>query len=65
FAAISQLWIGALAPYALALFGLIACFYGALFFTPAVHGAIDGVCEKLNKSTKSNGKAAKPAKDKN
>lgn len=65
FAAISQLWIGALAPYALALLGLIACFYGALFFTPAVHGAIDGVCEKFNKSTKSGGKAAKPAKDKN
>ncbi len=64
FAAISQLWIGALAPYALAILGLIACFYGALFFTPAVHGAIDGVCEKVKKSTKSNGKAAKPAKDK-
>ncbi|MDE7162920.1 MAG: hypothetical protein K2O44_02430 [Clostridia bacterium] len=64
FAAISQMWIGALAPYALALLGLIACFYGALFFTPAVHGAIDGVCEKAKKSTKSNVKAAKPAKEK-
>lgn len=64
FAAISQMWIGALAPYGLALLGLIACFYGALFFTPAVHGAIDGVCEKAKASVKSAGKAAKPAKDK-
>lgn len=64
FAAVSQMWIGALAPYGLALLGLIACFYGALFFTPAVHGAIDGVCEKARISTKSNGKPAKPAKDK-
>lgn len=64
FAAISQMWIGALAPYGLALLGLIACFYGALFFTPAVHGAIDGVCEKAKASVKSAGKTAKPAKDK-
>lgn len=64
FAAISQMWIGALAPYGLALLGLIACFYGALFFTPAVHGAIDGVCEKAKASVKSAGKTAKPVKDK-
>ncbi len=62
FAAIAQMWVGALAPFALALFGLIACFYGAVFFTPAVHGAIDGLCESVKRSVKSKAKPAKPAK---
>lgn len=64
FAAIAQMWAAALAPYALALFGLIAVGYGAMFFTPAVHGAIDGVCEKVKKSLKANkkGRAAKTEK---
>lgn len=63
FAAISSLYIGSLAPYALMLFGLIACFYGTVFFTPAVHGAIDEVCEKTAQSIKDN-KKSKPAKNK-
>ncbi len=53
FAAIAQLWIGALAPFAIAILGLVACFYGAIFFTPSVHGAIDGVCEKIKNNSKS------------
>ena len=64
FAAIAQMWAAALAPYALVIFGLIAVGYGAMFFTPAVHGAIDGVCEKVKESVKANkkGKTAKTAK---
>ncbi|MDE7256994.1 MAG: hypothetical protein K2N50_03455, partial [Clostridia bacterium] len=56
FAAVAQMWAASLAPYALALLGLIAVGYGAMFFTPAVHGAIDGVCEKVKKSVKENKK---------
>ncbi|MDE6373881.1 MAG: hypothetical protein K2L72_05210 [Clostridia bacterium] len=63
FAAIAQLCVGALAPCALALLGLLACFYGAVFFTPSVHGAIDGVCETVKVKMKSSkkDKKAKPA----
>lgn len=61
FAAIAQLWAGALAPFALAIFALIACCYGALFFTPAVHGAIDETCEKVKALQKSK-KKDKPGK---
>lgn len=56
FAAISALYIGALAPCGVAILGIVACLYGSVFFTPAVHGAIDGCCEKLISSR------AKPAK---
>ena len=64
FAAIAQMWAGALAPFALAIMGLVACGYGTIFFTPAVHGAIDGVCESVKKLSKSDkkGKAAKVSK---
>ncbi len=64
FAAIAQMWAAALAPYALVLLGLIAVGYGAMFFTPAVHGAVDGVCEKVKNSVKANkkGKTAKTVK---
>ncbi|MDE6557827.1 MAG: hypothetical protein K2K39_01850 [Clostridia bacterium] len=64
FAAIAQLWAGALAPFALAVLGLVACGYGTIFFTPAVHGGIDGVCETVKKLSKSDkkGKAAKVSK---
>lgn len=63
FAAIAQLWAGALAPCALALLGLLACFYGAVFFTPSVHGAIDATCETVKGRMKSSkkDKKAKPA----
>lgn len=64
FAAIAQLWAAALAPYALALFGLIAVGYGSMFFTPAVHGAIDGVCEDVKKSLKANVKSKKSKTEK-
>lgn len=47
FAAISAMYIGALAPCGIAVLGLIACLYGSVFFTPAVHGAIDGCCQKV------------------
>ena len=62
FACISQLWIGAFAPSILAVFGLIACFYGAVFFTPAVHGGIDYACEKVSSSRKKKDKPAKRVK---
>ncbi|MCM1439218.1 MAG: hypothetical protein NC131_08450 [Roseburia sp.] len=61
FAAIAQMWAAALAPYALVLIGLISVGYGAMFFTPAVHGAIDGVCENVKQSLKARRKS-KPAK---
>lgn len=64
FAAIAQLWAGALAPFALAVFGLIACFYGLVFFTPAVHGAIDGVCEKVKIAAKNRSKTVKKKTEK-
>ncbi len=70
-AAIAQMWIGALAPYGVALLALLACGYGVLLFTPAVHGAIDGACEKAKASLKSSktdktkkAKPAEPVKDK-
>ncbi len=66
FAAIAQMFGGALAPAALVILGAVAVGYGAMFFTPAVHGAIDQTCEKVIKSLKSGkkkktAKAAKPA----
>lgn len=61
FAAISALYIGALAPCGVAVIGLVACLYGSLFFTPAVHAAIDGRCEKTLASLKSK-PSAKPSK---
>lgn len=64
FAAIAQLFAGALAPAALIVLGLVAVGYGAMFFTPAVHGAIDGTCEKVRISlkTRKKKKAAKTEK---
>lgn len=71
FAAISAMYVGALAPCGVAVLGLVACLYGALFFTPAVHGGIDGACEKAlasikakspAKAEKKAAKAEKPAK---
>lgn len=64
FAAIAQMFAGALAPFALIILGLIAAGYGAMFFTPAVHGAIDETCEKVKKSLKARkkNKAAKTEK---
>lgn len=64
FAAIAHMWIGALAPFGLALLSVIAVGYGIIFFTPAVHGAIDRTCEKVKKSLKNKkkGKSAKTEK---
>jgi len=65
FAAISSLYIGALAPTALAVIAALSCAYGLMFFTPSVHGAIDNRCEKVRQSIKqkSAAKAAeKPTK---
>lgn len=61
FAAISSLYIGALSACALAILVLVSCAYGTLFFTPAVHSAIDDVCEKVKISSAS-GKRVKAAK---
>ncbi|MGN1373436.1 MAG: hypothetical protein ACI4VK_05250 [Candidatus Coproplasma sp.] len=61
FATISAMYIGAFAPYIIALLGVIACFYGSVFFTPAVHSAIDAVCEKVRVSSKA--KAPKKVKE--
>lgn len=61
FAAIAQTFAGALAPAALVVLGVVAVGYGAIFFTPAVHGAIDQTCESVGKSLKS-GKKKKAAK---
>lgn len=65
FAAISKLWFGAFSPFAIMLLGLVACAYGAMFFTPAVHGGIDALCEKVKSSRgkKKPAKATKPAKE--
>lgn len=57
FAAIAQMFAGALAPAALVIFGVVAAGYGAMFFTPAVHGAIDETCEKVIKSLKTRKKS--------
>ena len=64
FAAIAQMFAGALAPWALIILGMAAAGYGAMFFTPAVHGAIDETCEKVKKSLKARkkNKAAKTEK---
>ena len=61
FAAISSLSIAAAAPAMLAVFGAIACCYGCLFFTPAVHSAIDETCEEVKGLIKSS-KGKQPAK---
>ncbi|MGN0806864.1 MAG: hypothetical protein ACI4MN_00255 [Candidatus Coproplasma sp.] len=52
FATISAMYIGAFAPFIVALLGVVACFYGSIFFTPAVHSAIDATCEKVKNSVK-------------
>ncbi|MGN0805816.1 MAG: hypothetical protein ACI4MC_02150 [Candidatus Coproplasma sp.] len=52
FASISALYIGAFAPGIIALLGVVACLYGSVFFTPAVHGAIDACCENVKASAK-------------
>lgn len=64
FASIAQLFAGALAPAALLVLAMAAVGYGAMFFTPAVHGAIDETCERVKKylKTKKKGKAAKTEK---
>ena len=61
-ACIAQLWIGAFAPFVAAILGCIACLYGGIFFTPAVHGKIDLLCERVKSSKKKTGKPAKSAK---
>lgn len=53
FAAISSLSIAAVAPAMLAVFGAIACCYGCMFFTPAVHSGIDRACEEVKGLIKS------------
>ncbi|MGN1061191.1 MAG: hypothetical protein ACI4QN_05605 [Candidatus Coproplasma sp.] len=53
FASISVAYIGAFAPAIVALLGVIACFYGSVFFAPAVHGAIDECCQRIKISNKS------------
>lgn len=50
FETIASMYIGAIAPFVIALFGVIACFYGSVFFTPAVHSAIDACCERVKAS---------------
>lgn len=64
FAAIAQLFGGALAPAALLILAMASVGYGAMFFTPAVHGAIDETCErvKISLKTKKKGKSAKTGK---
>lgn len=62
FATIAAMYIGAFAPYILAVLGLVACLYGAVFFTPAVHGAIDTTCEKVKSSIAPSQKTKKTAK---
>ncbi|MGN0804323.1 MAG: hypothetical protein ACI4MS_02960 [Candidatus Coproplasma sp.] len=52
FACISSLYIGAYAPYIVGALGMIACCYGMVFFTPAVHSAIDATCEKVRLNIK-------------
>lgn len=52
FATIASAFIGTYAPYILAVLGVGACCYGSLFFTPAIHGAMDGRLEALKKSPK-------------
>lgn len=47
FVTISAAYIGAFASGIVALLGVLACAYGSLFFTPAVHGAIDGCCQRV------------------
>lgn len=45
FSAIAAAYIGAFMLGIVALLGVVACAYGMLFFTPAVHGAIDACCQ--------------------
>ena len=67
FAAIAHMFAGALAPCALLVLGMAAAGYGAIFFTPAVHCAIDNTCErvrvnlKARKKSKAAKKTEKPA----
>lgn len=62
FATIAASFIGAFAPGIVVLLGVIACGYGAMFFTPAVHGGIDGLCEKVIADRKAKKPAKKTAK---
>ncbi len=48
FAVISSLGIATLAPYALALMGLISCAFATVLVMPAVHYGSDALCEKSN-----------------
>lgn len=62
--AIASLSALALAACAVGVFAALACGYGCLFFTPAVHSAIDSTCEKVLLKAKQKA-AAKPDKAKN
>lgn len=62
FAIIPAQSIAVLAPYALALLGVVSCFYGATFFTPSVHSGIDALCEKIGNSREKDAKKEKSAK---
>lgn len=55
FSAIAAAYVGAFMLGIVALLGVVACAYGTLFFTPAVHGAIDACCQGVgaNKGAKS------------
>lgn len=53
FETIASMYIGAIAPCVIAILGVVACFYGSVFFTPAVHSAIDACCEKVKTSASS------------
>ncbi|MGN1103319.1 MAG: hypothetical protein ACI4QI_00435 [Candidatus Coproplasma sp.] len=63
FATISAMYIGAFAPFIIALLGVIACFYGCVFFTPAVHSAIDKCCESVRAKTKTHKKSKEEKAD--
>ena len=62
FTTIAASFIGAFAPGIVALLGVIVCGYGAMFFTPAVHSAIDGLFEKVIADRKKKKPAKKGAK---
>lgn len=66
FCTVAQMYIGAFAPAISMILGLVACFYGVIFFTPAVHGAIDATSEKARAAVKQKRAAklaARPKKD--
>lgn len=53
FETIASMYVGAIAPCVIAILGVVACFYGSVFFTPAVHSAIDACCERVKASASS------------